>query len=152
MTLALVNTQSLDETVKAIQTKLVAADESQGKSTRYRLQAGRMLVALQERIEVHKEAGDNVKWWPWYRSKFGRSRKDAEKIMKQARAENPEAAEVAARKQNNEEHRRSRLGKQSPADVRGNHESKVEYILQLIEELSDNEREEFLAAIDERYS
>jgi hypothetical protein len=150
MTLALVNTQSLDETVKAIQAKLVAADESQGKSTRYRVQAGNMLLALRKRIEEDKEAGRDVKWWPWYRSKFGRSRRDAEKVMALADAHDPNAAAAAERDKAKLAMRKSRS--RNAANVSRNHESKVAYILQLVEELSYDEREEFLAAIDERYS
>src|SRR5215831_19403984 len=90
MSLAVVH-NDLDDAVRAIQAKLVAADEAEGKSTKNRIAAGQMLNALRKRIE-DGEAGTGVKWWPWYRSKFGRSRKDAEKIMNMADSDNPELA------------------------------------------------------------
>jgi hypothetical protein len=56
-----------------------------------------MLIALRSRIEAGEE-GPDVDWWPWYKAKFPeRSRKDAEKCMAVAKAEDPDAAEVAAR-------------------------------------------------------
>jgi hypothetical protein len=112
---------SLDDTVRAIQAKWVASNEFSGKARKARIAAGQMLIALRKRIEAG-EAGEGVEWWPWYRSKLGRSRKDAEKIMALAGADDPEAAEVAAREKNAEEQRRSRARKRAAADVSGNRE------------------------------
>lgn len=62
-----------------------------------RLQGGKLLLALRNRIEAG-EAGENVNWWRWYTiSGFYRTRKDAEKVMRMARADDPQAAVVQER-------------------------------------------------------
>jgi hypothetical protein len=85
-----------------------------------------------------------VKWWPWYKSKFGRSRRDAEKIMKLAGAEDPEEAHDEEKAQAVERMRRNR----SAANVRRGPElqddNRVERILRLIDQLNQDERTELL--------
>jgi hypothetical protein len=68
--------------------------------------------------------------------------------MKLASDPNPGTAHDEEKAKAKEGMRRTR----SATNVSRNHKSKVEYILQLVDDLTDNEREEFLAAIEERYS
>ena len=82
---------SLDEAVRAIHVKFAAAITADNKAFHDRVAAGQMLIELRRRIE-DGEAGEGVEWWPWYERKFVRSRKDAEKVMRIASAENPEQA------------------------------------------------------------
>jgi hypothetical protein len=76
-----------DAIIKAITTKLILAQFSEGEAESHRLDAGRMLLVLRKRIE-----GDGGQWWKWYHDHFTRSRKDAEKVMRLASATDPEAA------------------------------------------------------------
>jgi hypothetical protein len=59
---------TLDEAVQAIEQKFAEGDSA-------RLAAGKMLLELRVRV-MTGEAGEGVKWWPWYESKFTRSRRD----------------------------------------------------------------------------
>jgi hypothetical protein len=57
-----------------------------------RIQAGRVLLELRRRVEAG-EAGPGVNWWEWFEARdFGRGRKDAEKLMRIAGSDDPEAA------------------------------------------------------------
>jgi hypothetical protein len=73
--------------VAAINLKLNLSVLANNEGHHHRLDAGRMLLELRQRVEA--EGGD---WWKWQRGKFGHSRKDIEKLMPLARANNPEAA------------------------------------------------------------
>jgi hypothetical protein len=98
---------TLDEAVDAIHRKFAEAIASDSKAHRARIAAGEMLLELRERIEAG-EAGKGVEWWPWYGSKFVRSRRDAEKVMAIAASDYPEAAAAAERERNREAKRRER--------------------------------------------
>lgn len=107
----------LDDVVRAINIKLelaVTADnkakntEDKIKSLRaeagnHRLEAGRMLVDLRRRVEAE---GDD--WWKWQKGKFARSRKDIEKLMRLAKADDPEATMAEHRSKVRDEVKRSR--------------------------------------------
>ena len=80
----------LDDVVRAIHKKFAEAIDLNIKASKARLVAGVMLLDLRKRIDSG-EAGD-VSWWAWYEQKFVRTRKDAEKPMKLAAAEDPELA------------------------------------------------------------
>ena len=86
-----VRLRPIDDVVAAIHLKFDEAIQSDNKAHRARLAAGTMLLSLRKRIE-EGEAGEGLEWWPWYASKFVRSRKDAERLMRIASAEDPEAA------------------------------------------------------------
>jgi hypothetical protein len=70
---------------------LYDAKTLQGRANKHRVQAGQKLLELRQRIEAGEE-GD-VAWWDWFETQdIVRSRKDAEKLMRIASAEDPEAA------------------------------------------------------------
>ena len=80
-----------------------------------RLVAGQKLLELRARIEAG-EAGD-VTWWAFYEEHLAefRSRKDAEKLMRMAGADDPEAAlQIERAKDRN----RKRIARSRGADVR----------------------------------
>ena len=63
----------------------------QARADKHRLQAGQKLLSLRQRIEAGEE-GD-VAWWDWFETQdMGRGRKDCERLMRIASAEDPEAA------------------------------------------------------------
>ena len=62
------------------------------RPTRYCISAGKQLVELQARVDAG-EAGKGVKWWSWYGEHFpDRSRRDAERVMRLASSDDPQAA------------------------------------------------------------
>jgi hypothetical protein len=105
-------TAPLDDVVQAINIKLGLSVTADNKAASHRLAAGRMLLDLRRRVEAE---GDD--WWKWQQGKFTRSRKDIEKLMRMANADEPEAAAKAERTINAEQHRSSRA-KRNGADVR----------------------------------
>ena len=77
----------LGDVAHAINIALRLADEKENGATNHRLQAGRMLASLRKRVEV---GGQN--WWTFAKSHFDRSRRDIEKVMRLANADDPEVA------------------------------------------------------------
>ena len=55
-----------------------------------RLKAASLLKDMRKRVDGG-EAGD-ITWWKWFRENSVRSRRDAERLLKLANSENPEAA------------------------------------------------------------
>jgi hypothetical protein len=102
--------RSLDNVVAEVNRQLARAEDATQRADGYRLEAGKLLRFLRHQVEQGL-AGENVSWWEWYAPKFTRSRKDAEKLMRLAGAENPDAAieaERAAQKIRND--RKPRIG------------------------------------------
>lgn len=67
------------------------ASDLEGRATKHRLQAAQKLLSLRQRIEAGEE-GD-VAWWDWFEKQdMGRGRKDCERLMQIASAEDPEQA------------------------------------------------------------
>ena len=59
--------------------------------TSARIKAGQLLLELKRRFDAGEMApADN--WWKWYEKNIKRTRRDGEKVMALARAEDPEAA------------------------------------------------------------
>jgi hypothetical protein len=82
------------EVANAINITLRLADQMERGAINRRLEAGRMLVSLRKRVEA-----DGVDWWKWAKGRMDRSRKDIEKLIQIANADEPEvAAEDAAQK------------------------------------------------------
>ena len=85
------------ETVVTTHGKLVAA----------RVACGQSLLELRRRIEAGE--GGDVKWWDWYGEHFGRSRRDAERVMELAAAKDPEAAHEAEKAATRERQGQTRI-------------------------------------------
>lgn len=133
-----------DQMVKAINISTRLASMTAATAEDHRLNAGRMLLELRAIIEAE---GEN--WWTWQKGRFDRSRKDMEKLMRQAKADDPEAAFEEERIERN-----ARMKKVRDADgahVRSKQPTEVERILLLIEALTGQEREQLREQLMERY-
>jgi len=126
-----------DALVEAINIKLNLSVSATNEGRHHRLDAGRMLLDLRKQIETEHDD-----WWKWQRGKFNRSRKDIEKLMAMARANDPEAAaeEVKAK---------DRARKAVGAEFRASHP--IDHILKLVRALTDDQRAELFTKLKEEY-
>jgi hypothetical protein len=72
------------ELVEAIHLSLNLATSSADAARDHRLYAGLMLLECRYKVEAEGED-----WWQWQKGKFKRSRKDIEKLMRLASADDP---------------------------------------------------------------
>jgi hypothetical protein len=92
--------ESLKQVVARIEASFVRIKSYGEKLDQFRISAGKQLVELKVRIEAG-EAGNGVKWWAWYAENFeNRTRRDAQKVMALANADNPEEAAEKERAKN----------------------------------------------------
>lgn len=153
---ALKNPPTLDESVRAIHGKFAEALTSEGKAYNARLAAGQMLLVLRKRIE-DGEAGAGVEWWPWYESKFVRSRRDAERVMALARDEDPDAAVEEEKAEARESMRRSRAtnvcrseNDEEQPEV-ASQDDIVDHAFRLVLRMNADEQRRFVAKIKEHF-
>jgi hypothetical protein len=94
--------ETIAQTVRRIEVSFDKIKQYSEKADQYRISAGKQLVELKVRIEAG-EAGKGVKWWAWYADHFkNRSRRDAQRVMALANADNPEDAAEEEREKNRE--------------------------------------------------
>jgi hypothetical protein len=94
--------ETIAQTVKRIEVSFDKIKQYSEKADQYRISAGKQLVELKVRIESG-EVGKGVKWWAWYADHFkNRSRRDAQRVMALANADNPEEAAEEEREKNRE--------------------------------------------------
>ena len=112
---------SLEDHIFKITKLFEGVMNAHGKLVSARVACGKELLALRVRIEGG-EAG-KVEWWEWYGERFARSRRDAEKVMALAAAEDPEAAHEAAKAVDRERKREERAPTSKPVQrtVSGGH-------------------------------
>lgn len=114
--------RSIDEMIHLIHKKWEQGDGVMQKARSLRLETGRLLLELKQRIESG-EVGELATWWEWYGDHFARSRSDAEKLIAMASADDPQAAYDAARERDRRDHQnyrdRQRQQQQALSDVRG---------------------------------
>jgi hypothetical protein len=92
--------ETLKQVVARIEASFVKIQHHGEKVDQFRISAGKQLVELKDRIEAG-EAGKGVKWWSWYTENFkNRTRRDAQKVMALANADNPEEAAEEERAKN----------------------------------------------------
>lgn len=113
--------ESLKQVVARIEASFVKIKSYSEKADQFRISAGKQFVELQARIETG-EAGKSVKWWAWYAEHFkNRTRRDAQKVMALARADDPDAAAEKERTKNCEakpaQRRRVASGAPQPGDT-----------------------------------
>lgn len=105
--------ETLAQVVKRIEVSFDKIKTYSEKTAQYRISAGKQLVELKARIEAGED-GEGVKWWAWYADHFkGRTRRDAQKVMALASADDPEAAAEEERTRNRKAvaaHRRREAG------------------------------------------
>jgi hypothetical protein len=116
---AVVPHRTLDQLVLDIHKKFRRTIEAHEKFKAARIECGRDLLELRRRIEAG-EAGKIISWWEWYESKFTRDRRDAERVMAIAAAEDPVAAHEAEKAATRE---RMRALRARPVPVRGSRPS-----------------------------
>jgi hypothetical protein len=95
--MASLDTADTDQIVKAIDAKMNLSISSDADANNHRLDAARMLLALRNRIEAE---GQN--WWKWHKDHFARSKRDAQRLLAIAAADDPPAAATEAAKRNAE--------------------------------------------------
>jgi hypothetical protein len=83
--------ETIAQTVRRIEVSFDKIKQYSEKADQYRISAGKQLVELKVRIEAG-EAGKGVKWWAWYAENFNRTRRDAQRVMALANADDPEKA------------------------------------------------------------
>jgi hypothetical protein len=94
--------ETLKQAVARIEVSFAKIKTYSEKADNFRISAGKQLVELKARIEAGED-GEGVKWWSWYASHFqGRTKRDAQKVMALANADDPEAAAEEERTKNRE--------------------------------------------------
>lgn len=139
----------LERAVQEIHKHFADALDADGRAINHRIKAGQKLNDLRRRIEAG-EAGVGVNWWQWYKSKFVRSRKDAEAVMRLANTDDPDAAEAERKEKKNTRER----GQRAAAKNKGTEDASsiVDHALRLVEEMDATQREEFFARLQEKYA
>lgn len=143
----------IQKLITEIRGHLYDAKGAQAKFDKHRLAAGQKLLALRRRVEAG-EVGEGVSWWAWFETAdIGRSRKDAEKLMRMASSDDPEAAAIDERDRNREAKREHR---ERAAEVSGRQESYEEYdivghAMNLVAKMSEEQREQFDETYMEKY-
>jgi hypothetical protein len=102
--------ETIDEMVSEIHRQFGLMRDAETKSHNTRVRAATLLSKLRKRIEAGEE-GEGVDWWEWYAEKFsrtGRSRKDAEKLMRWVATGDPEGAHEAEKAEARERMRKVR--------------------------------------------
>lgn len=141
--------KTIDGLVKEIRLHLYDAKGAKAKLEKHRLVAGQKLLELRSRIEAG-EAGEGVSWWEWFETAdIGRGRKDAEKLMRLAKADDPEAAYEEDKKRVREAVKQGRDGvyvnsKDAEYDI-------VSHAMNLVAKMSEEERAEFNTRYTEKY-
>jgi hypothetical protein len=87
---AIVQQQPIQSLVVEIRGHLCDAANAEVRFNKLRLQAGQKLLQLRKRVEAG-EVGD-VTWWGWFEGQGLGSRSNAEKLLRMAAADDPEAA------------------------------------------------------------
>jgi hypothetical protein len=100
------NMISLDEAIDEFHRLFAEAKKADQRGESCRVKAGKLLLDLRARIEAG-EAGEVI-WWKWFADHSVRSRRDAERVMKLARSDDPETSAETERETAREGMRRSR--------------------------------------------
>lgn len=88
----------------------ITIDSARSKVGALRIRTGQILLELRARVDAG-EIGEIATWWEWYDDNFTRSRRDAERLMEIASAEDPQAAYQTAKDRNADQQRASRARK-----------------------------------------
>jgi hypothetical protein len=114
------------ELLQAIHISLQLEIETKNAGRHHRLNAGRMLLELRHQVEA-----EGADWWQWQKGHFSRSRKDLEKLMRLASADETEAAIEEYWQKDAEQRRKARA--KNGADVCSN---PIERILKSVRALA----------------
>ncbi len=108
---------SLDDLVIKIRGHVFDAGRLQETQKKHVFQAGLRLLELRQRVEAG-EAGE-IGWWEYFDTKFVgfiSNRKHAERVMRWARADDPDAA-IEAKRENDRERQRAVRKRRLGSDV-----------------------------------
>ena len=97
-----------DQADKAAEEYRTEATASEAKAESHRVQAGKLLLAARRRIDTR---GSNMSWAEWCRG-INRSERDIRRLLKNAKADDPDAAHQAEKQKTRKQVKRSR------ADIR----------------------------------
>jgi hypothetical protein len=142
-----------DQLTRAVNSKIMLAHFAGNEANSHRLDAGRMLIELHKRKAV-----EGVDWWPWVKENIQcRSRRDVQRLMKIARADDPIAAAQTERARNRNHKAAQRARPATDCQSRGNvvsfpRNQRVNRIFRLIEALSDQEQRKLRELCRERLS
>lgn len=109
-TSSVVPVYTIDELVFLIRKQFDCVVTTQQKFFAARIEAGRLLLQLKARIDAG-EVGELAVWWEWYDDNFHRSRRDAERVMALAAAEDPVAAHEAEKAATRERMQKLRIAR-----------------------------------------
>jgi hypothetical protein len=141
----------LSDILKSTIHHIYVARDAEGKMGRSRLKAGREMWQLRERVEAGDPEAEGLSWWDYYNKHLKahlRSRRDAEKIMALAKADDPEAAlekERSAQRQRDHAARSCR-------DRELNDDKLLTNACTLVRKMSDQTRQKFFAIMKKEYS
>lgn len=149
--IAIVQAQPVESVVVEIRAHLYDAKNAEVRRDKFRLQAGQKLLGLRKRVEAG-ECG-KVSWWDWFETQDLGSRSNAEKLMRIAGADDPDAALEAEQqrvKRAVEKHRES-----APRYVTRNDDAEeydpVADALEIIEQMDGEQLARFTAQFKRRY-
>jgi hypothetical protein len=140
---------SLDKLVIEIRSHVYDAGKAATTCGKHQYQAGLRLLELRGRIEAGEEG--EIGWWPWYKTKFTgyiKSRSYAEKLMRWASADDPEAAIEAHRTKSREGMRasRQRVAHNVMRSLPPPEDDLVERTLDQVKQMDTTQRQRFDAA------
>lgn len=138
-------TKPIEKLILEIRAHVHDAGRAETTCAKHQLQAGWALLALRKRIEDGEEG--QIDWWTWYDTKFTghiKSRKYAERLMKWARADDPDGAREAdlARRRELEPRATKRELDTRVSEVNEEYDI-VEHALRLVAKMSPDELEQF---------
>jgi hypothetical protein len=139
---ALKTKNMIDKMVDQVHREFAAAVADTKRADRARIRAGKLLIELRQRIEAG-EAGQGIKWGKWCGENIARSKRDINRCIKLAQAKDPEAA-------HDEEKTEAVERMQKNRDERSSHP--VQYILELIAELNQEQRRQLFSEIGRIYA
>lgn len=144
-------TTPVEKLVLEIRGHVHDAGRAETTCAKHQLQAGLRLIEL--RACVERDGGD---WWAFFDEKFTgyiKSRSYAEKLMRWARADDPEAAREADKTKQREAMQKIRE-RVTPHVRHAENQEVIDLVtraLRLVDRMSADERETFDAAYQERY-
>jgi hypothetical protein len=137
----------LDALVIEIRSHVHDAGRAETTCAKHQLQAGWRLLALRERVEAG-EAGD-IGWWEYFDTQFTghiKSRKYAEKLMRWAKSDDPEAARDVDMQKESERQKAARAVASEPIGSKSGAREDydiVSHALSLVGKMDEAQRENF---------
>jgi hypothetical protein len=139
---ALKTKNMIDKMVDQIHREFAAATSDTKRAERARVRTGKLLIELRDRIEAG-EAGDGKPWWKWFTENIAIGRSNAKQCMRLAKAKDPNAAHDKEKEDAKERMQNIRAERSAHP---------IEYILELIAELNEEQRQQLFAELGRIYA